>query len=157
MANATIGILAVLVTYSVFYNLRHGIPTMISEMYYGAERTTRYVCPMLLVLLSFAMCGASMDKGVDCIAFVMCAGLMFVGVAPAYLQEGARAVHKCGACVAGAAAVVWALTAWPWAVVVGVAFTAAALAVDGKRKDRWLYWCEWGGIVCAVSALIWRY
>lgn len=139
--------------YSVAYAVRHGIPEMISAMYYGAQGA-RWATPLLLVLLGFAMLPASMGKGVDGLAFLACAGVVFVGAAPEYLKEGSRAVHKGGAMVAGACATLWALTSWPWAVVVALALWAAAMAIDTERRGHWLFWTEWAALTAAMVGVL---
>lgn len=130
---------------TVLYVLTKGRPTMVSEIFYGMGRN--WLMPFLLVAMAFAFMPAMFEAGdFDAAAFLTCAGLAFVGTAPAYLEEGDRAVHKAGAIVSALASVMWGLTTMP--AVVAVYGVAAAVASVTDRRC-WLFWCE----VCAVSCV----
>lgn len=133
------------VVMTVLYVLTKGRPTMVSEIYYGMGRN--WLMPLLLVAMAFTFLPTMLDMGgFDAAAFLTCAGLAFVGAAPAYLEEGDRAVHKAGAIVSALASVMWGLATMP--VVVAVYGVAAAVAAVTDRRC-WLFWCE----LCAVSCV----
>lgn len=130
---------------AMYYAVVKGRPTMVSEIYYGMGRN--WLMPLLLVAMAFAFMPAMLDAGdFDAAAFLTCAGLAFVGTAPAYLEEGDRAVHKTGAIVSALASVMWGLATMP--AVVAVYGVAAAVASVTDRRC-WLFWCE----VCAISCV----
>ena len=77
---------------TMYYAVMKGRPTMVSEIYYRMGRN--WLMPLLLVAMAFAFMPAMLEAGdFDAAAFLTCAGLAFVGTAPAYLDEGDRAVH----------------------------------------------------------------
>lgn len=130
---------------AMYYAVVKGRPTMVSEIYYGMGRN--WLMPFLLVAMAFAFMPAMFEAGdFDAAAFLTCAGLAFVGTAPAYLEEGDRAVHKAGAIVSALASVMWGLATMP--AVVAVYGVAAAVASVTDRRC-WLFWCE----VCAISCV----
>ena len=94
------GLLLAVVGISIDY----GKPTMISEIYYTAkERGWSLPCwsvPVLLVVMG-GMCLPVMLNigGFEFAAFLTCAGLMFVGAAPAYL-DGDDHVYVANMCKA---------------------------------------------------------
>lgn len=130
---------------AMYYAVVKGRPTMVSEIYYGMGRN--WLMPFLLVAMAFAFMPAMFEAGdFDAAAFLTCAGLAFVGTAPAYLEEGDRAVHKAGAIVSALASVMWGLATMP-AVVAVYGVAAAVVSVTDRRC--WLFWCE----VCAISCV----
>lgn len=133
------------VVMTVLYVLTKGRPTMVSEIYYGMGRN--WLMPLLLVAMAFTFLPTMLDMGgLDAAAFLTCAGLAFVGTAPAYLEEGDRAVHKAGSIVSALASVIWGLATMP--AVVAVYGVAAVVAAVTDRRC-WLFWCE----LCAVSCV----
>lgn len=127
---------------AMYYAVVKGRPTMVSEIYYGMGRN--WLMPLLLVAMAFTFLPTMLDMGdFDAAAFLTCAGLAFVGTAPAYLEEGDRAVHKAGAIVSALASVMWGLATMPAVVAV----YGVAAAVTDRRC--WLFWCE----LCAVSCV----
>ena len=140
MAVALITYVLFIVT-AMYYAVVKGRPTMVSEIYYGMGRN--WLMPLLLVAMAFTFLPTMLDMGdFDAAAFLTCAGLAFVGTAPAYLEAGDRAVHKAGAIVSALASVMWGLATMPAVVAVyGVA------AVTDRRC--WLFWSE----LCAVSCV----
>ena len=133
------------VVMTVLYVLTKGRPTMVSEIYYGMGRN--WLMPLLLVAMAFTFLPTMLDMGgLDAATFLTCAGLAFVGTAPAYLEEGDRAVHKAGAIVSALASVMWGMATMP--AVVAVYGVAAVVAAVTDRRC-WLFWCE----VCAISCV----
>lgn len=144
MAVALITYVHFIVT-AMYYAVVKGRPTMVSEIYYGMG--CNWLMPFLLVAMAFAFLPTMLDMGgFDAAAFLTCAGLAFVGTAPAYLEEGDRAVHKAGAIVSALASVIWGLATMP--AVVAVYGVAAVVAAVTDRRC-WLFWCE----VCAISCV----
>ena len=143
-----IALLLVVVAISVDY----GKPTMISEIYYTSKMQGWYLpcwtVPLLLVAMGM-MCLPVMFGigGLRFAAFFTCAGLMFVGTVPSYLDEDEHAIHKTGAIISAVASVVWGLSVMPVAVIIA-ALTAAIALVSDRRC--WLLWCE----LCALASVM---
>ena len=60
------------------------------------------------ILMLIPMLASS--SGIQCLAFLGCAGLMFVGAAPNYIDIDTLPVHKCGAIVAAVGCVGWCMS-----------------------------------------------
>ena len=99
---------------------KYGVPEMVSSIYYLMGKKG-WVFQMVMILFGMLMMVCLLDcgKGVQCLAFLSCAGLMFVGAAPRFLEQDERAVHKSAAIVSAAASVGWCLTV-NWRIVVAL-------------------------------------
>lgn len=99
---------------------KYGVPDMVSSIYYlmGKKGWVFQVVMMLFGMLMM-VCLLDCGKGVQCLAFLACAGLMFVGAVPRFLDENERKVHKTGAIVSAVASVGWCLTV-DWRIVVAL-------------------------------------
>ena len=83
------------------------VPTMLSEVYYLADKD--WLFPALMATLGASFLPLMLSKGgLECMAFLTCVGIIFVGAAPAYLDESERTIHKCGAITSAIASVAWA-------------------------------------------------
>ena len=90
---------------------KYGVPEMVSSIYYLLGKSG-WVFQLVMMLFGAMMMVCLLDSGlgVQCLAFFACAGLMFVGAAPRFLEESDRRVHKTAAIVSAAASVGWCLT-----------------------------------------------
>lgn len=105
--------------------MRFGIPDMVSDVYYqlqnctdseivGGKRKCNYGWVFTLVmftsviLMLIPLLGS--DKGIQCLVFLGCAGLMFVGAAPNYIDKNTYPIHKVGAIVAAIGCVGWSVS-----------------------------------------------
>lgn len=88
-----------------------GIPEMVSSIYYLLGKSG-WVFQLVLMLFGAMMMVCLLDSGlgVPCLAFFACAGLMFVGMAPRFLEESERGLHKGAAIVSAVASVGWCFT-----------------------------------------------
>ena len=90
---------------------KHGVPDMVSSVYYLlGKRGWVFQAVMIVFGMLMMVCLLDSGSGVQCLAFLACAGLMFVGAAPRFLEEGERTVHKTAAIISAAASVGWCLT-----------------------------------------------
>lgn len=111
--------------YLLLSAMRFGIPDMVSDTYYqlqgctgseviGGKRKRNYgwVFSVLMVVCAGLMmvCLLDVQEGVQCLAFIGCAGLCFVGVAPNYCDKDTYPIHKGGAIVAAVGCVGWCLS-----------------------------------------------
>lgn len=125
------------------------VPTMLSEVYYLADKD--WLFPALMVTLGASFLPLMLSKGgLECMAFLTCVGIVFVGAAPAYLDESQRTIHKCGAITSAIASVAWAcsINALP---TVLFAILAAVLCICKHRY--WLFIVECCAILNIVTTL----
>lgn len=146
MMTLAIIILLALALYVFSCCVARRVPTMLSEVYYLADRD--WLFPTLMAALGASFLPLMFEAGgLECMAFLSCVGIIFVGAAPAYLDEGERTIHKCGAITAAIASVVWAcsINALP---TVLFAVLAAALCICKRRY--WLFIVE----CCAILNIV---
>lgn len=97
-----------------------GVPEMVSSIYYLLGKSGWvFQVVMMSVGMLMLMCLLDCEKGVQCLAFLACGGLMFVGAAPRFLDESERKVHKTGAIISAVASIGWCLTV-NWRIVVAL-------------------------------------
>lgn len=142
---------------------RFGIPDMVSDTYYQLQGTTGsevlggkvkrnfgWVFSVVMVLVALLMMVAilDLDKGLQCLAFIGCGGLAFVGCAPNYLGDESK-VHKIAALVAAAGCVGWCLSVC-WVPTAILAFIYLLLVSnsddDGECNPVW-YMAEVAGFL----------
>lgn len=102
--------------------MRFGVPVMVSDVYYqlqncmgsevvGDKRKQNYgwVFTLIMFVSALLMLVSLLDsgKGIQCLAFLGCAGLMFVGFVPRYLDNAEHAIHKAAAITAAIGCVGW--------------------------------------------------
>lgn len=107
---------------------KYGVPEMVSSIYYLLGKRG-WVFQLLMIAFGATMMMCLLDSGLgeQCLAFIACAGLMFVGSAPRFLDESERRLHKGAAVVSAVASVSWCLT-------VDIKLTMAAMGLYG------VYW-----------------
>lgn len=102
--------------------MRFGIPDMMSDVYYQLQRCTGsevigdkhkrnygWVFTAVMVASAILMLIPMLDsgRGIQCLAFLGCGGLMFVGFVPRYLDNTEHAIHKTAAITAAIGCVGW--------------------------------------------------
>lgn len=86
-------------------------PEMVSSIYYMMGKYGwGFQVVMMLFGILMMICLLDSGLGEQCLAFLACAGLMFVGMAPRFLEESERGLHKGAAIVSAVASVGWCLT-----------------------------------------------
>lgn len=90
---------------------KYGVPEMVSSIYYLLGKSG-WVFQLVLVLFGALMmvCLLDSELGEPCLVFLTCAGLMFVGAAPRFLDKNERKIHKTAAITSAMASVAWCLT-----------------------------------------------
>ena len=96
---------------------KYGMPEMVSSIYYLLGKSG-WMFQLVLVLFSALMMACLLDSelGEPCLVFLACAGLMFVGAAPRFLNKNERKIHKTAAITSAVASVAWCLTV-DWRIV----------------------------------------
>lgn len=90
---------------------RYGVPDMVSSIYYLlGKRGWVFQVVMIAFGMLMMVCLLDSGRGVQCLAFLACAGLMFVGAAPRFLDESERKVHKTAAITSAIAGLLWSLS-----------------------------------------------
>jgi len=135
--------------YLLLSAMRFGIPDMVSDTYYqlqgctgseviGDKRKRNYgaVFTGIMILIGGLMMVCLLDsgKGVQCLAFIGCAGLVFVGIAPNYIDRDVYPIHKGGAIVAAVGCVGWCLSVCWWITAIIACIYSMFFKV--VRKDK---------------------
>lgn len=114
---------------------KYGVPEMVSSIYYllGKSGWVFQVVMMSIGMLML-MCLLDCEKGVQCLAFLACGGLMFVGAAPRFMNED-RGVHKAAATICAMAGIGWCLSAnFIMTIAAIVAYVIGITYIKGLRK-----------------------
>lgn len=146
---------AILAIYLVVMAIRHGLPPMISYTYYQLGKNG-WLFSLVLVATAAVMLPAVLDAelGIQCLAFIACIGLAFVGCAPNYLSADDETTHKTAAITAAAGAIGWSLSVdcLPTIGIVSLYMLYVAyigLATEKATKPvaiRPLFWAELAAI-----------
>lgn len=152
---------ALLAAYLVVTAREFGLPEMVSDTYYQLGRRWGWVFTAVMVTVAWLMMVAILDtgRGVQCLAFLGCGGLMFVGVAPNYCDRDTYPVHKGGAMIAALGCVGWCMSVSWWPTLLLASMLAAYVTVceayrildavwymsRGKTYFHPLYWAELAG------------
>lgn len=138
--------------------MRFGIPDMVSDVYYqlqncagseviGDKRRRNYGWVFMLVMFvsSLLMLVPMLDsgEGIQFLAFLGCAGLMFVGFAPHYLDNNEHAIHKSAAITAAIGCVGWcaSINLAP-TLLLAIAILIVYFPPAKKPKAAGCYWAE---------------
>lgn len=114
---------------------KYGVPDMVSSIYYLMGKKG-WVFQMVMILFGMLMMVCLLDcgKGVQCLAFLACGGLMFVGAAPRFMNED-RGVHKAAATICAMAGIGWCLSAnFVMTIAAIVAYVIGIAYIKGLRK-----------------------
>lgn len=113
----------------------YGVPEMVSSIYYLLDKSGWvFQVVMMSVGMLMLMCLLDCEKGVQCLAFLACGGLMFVGAAPRFMNED-RGVHKAAATICAMAGIGWCLSAnFIMTIAAIVAYVIGIAYIKGLRK-----------------------
>ena len=128
----------------------YGVPEMVSSIYYLLGKSGWvFQVVMMAVGMLMLMCLLDCEKGVQCLAFLACGGLMFVGAAPRFMNED-RGVHKAAAVISAMAGIGWCLSAnFIMTIAAIVAYVIGIAYIKGLRKYALL--------VAEVAAIGWTF
>lgn len=115
--------------------LEHGVPEMVSSIYYLlGKKGWVFQVVMMSVGMLMMMCLLDCEKGVQCLAFLACGGLMFVGAAPRFMNED-RVVHKAAATICAMAGIGWCLSVNFVATIAAIiAYVIGIVCIKRLRK-----------------------
>ncbi len=138
--------------------MRFGVPDMVSDAYYQLQGTTGsevlggkikrnfgwvftavMVASAILMLIPMLDCG----RGIQCLAFLGCAGLMFVGFVPRYLDSAEHIIHKSAAITAAIGCVGWcsSVNLTP-TILLAIAMLIIYFPPAKKPNSVGYYWAE---------------
>ena len=138
--------------------MRFGVPTMVSDVYYQLQDytgnevidnklkrnyvwvfTAVMVSSSILMLIPMLDCG----MGIQCLAFLGCAGLMFVGFVPRYLDSAEHIIHKSAATTSSIGCVGWcaSVNLIP-TILLAIAVLIIYFPPAKKPKAVGYYWAE---------------
>lgn len=135
-------ILAILLLTYLGYNVyKYGISNMISDTYYQLGKYG-YIFSIILSILAIGMLVFILNSGlgIPCLAFIGCASLLFVAIAPNYLDQIDYKIHKTGAILAACGSIGWSLSVNAW-ITIGIVALYAINQIVVKKKHPW-YWAE---------------
>ena len=139
-------------------SMRFGVPAMVSDVYYqlqdytGSEVidnklkqnygwvfTAIMVASSILMLIPMLDCG----MGIQCLAFLGCVGLMFVGFVPRYLDSAEHIIHKSAAITSAIGCVGWcaSVNLIP-TILLAIAVLIIYFIPAKKQKVVGYYWAE---------------
>ena len=138
--------------------MRFGVPAMVSDVYYqlqdctGSEvignklkRNYGWVFAAIMVASSILMFIPMLDcgMGIQCLAFLGCAGLMFVGFVPRYLDSEEHIIHKSAAITSAIGCVGWcsSVNLAP-TILLAIAVLIIYFPPAKKPKSVGYYWAE---------------
>lgn len=138
--------------------MRFGVPAMVSDVYYqlqncaGSEvvgdknkRNYGWVFTAVMITCAILMMVCMLDtgKGIQFLAFLGCAGLMFVGFVPRYLDSAEHIIHKSAAITAAIGCVGWcsSVNLAP-TLLLAIAVLIIYFPPAKKPKSVGYYWAE---------------
>ena len=144
---------SIIFSYLVFVLFKFGIPRSISDTYYLLGR---FGWLFQLALAATALTAVPMlidrsSEGTQFLAFLACAGLLFVSAAPLFKLELEGKVHYTSAVVCCAGLVLWQVFNTSWIVPLG-AFVLVLIPMIRDKKFTW--WLEIATIVSTYVSLI---
>lgn len=131
-------------------------PWSISDTYYQLQKRARpaWLFQIAMIVPAMLLLPAWLEQSPEkyqFLAFLSCAGLMFVGVAPCFKLELEGKVHYAATAICGLSAVAWVYLMGMWYVPV-VLFTIALLMMIKYKK--WMFWVEVAAFASTYVAVI---
>lgn len=117
--------LAIITSYVGVMIFRNGIPYSISDTFYSLDHKVWFGFSMISSAL--LLMPAILDRTPESyqfLAFLMCAGLCFVGVAPNFKAGMDRPVHIVATTIAALCSQAWVALTLPWVLLVWIAWLA---------------------------------
>lgn len=149
----SLALLAAYIVYTVM--VIKSAPWSVSDTYYQLKKRARpawlfqiaMIVPAMLLMPAWLDCS---PEHLQFLAFLSCAGLMFVGAAPCFKLELEGKVHYVATAVCGASAVTWVCLMGMW-YIPAVLF-ATAICLMAKYK-RWMFWVEVAAFVSTYAGV----
>lgn len=132
--------LCIILTYVGVMVIRLGIPYSISDTYYSLQHKFWFGFSMIAtaVLLMPEILSRT-PENYQFTAFLMCAGLCFVGVAPNFKEGLDRPVHIVSTTVAAVFSQIWVALTQPWLLLVWIVWILYIGFRIRKKRNGGLY------------------
>lgn len=137
----------ILVAYLAFAIAKTGWPYSISETYYRLKAAGYKEGLFTLALTGVAMTAivplieATPEKW-KFLAFMMCAGIMFVAFAPQFARRLDNWVHYIATGVSGISSMIWCCVAFRYGWIPLVLALGVVIYPIVKNRVKWLFWIE---------------
>lgn len=139
----------------MLYSMKGGIPESLSSTYYALGKRG-WVFQLVMAAVAFLLAVVWLplcEEGYEWTAFLSCASLLFVAVAPAFRLSLEGAVHYTSAVVCCVCAVLWQVLEGLWDVTLWLCFAGGMLSL--MWKDKWCWWLECA-VIGSVLMNLWR-
>lgn len=133
-----------------------GIPTSLSETYYLLPKR-KGLFQAAMIAGGFLALPAWIEASPDTwqfLAFLGCAGLIFVGAAPAFLDHFEGKIHYTATAIASAAAIPWLVLASEWGWIPLAGFALCAIPFFKKMPKNWLFIAETAVLASTYTGII---
>ena len=139
--------------YLAFVVAKFGIPKSISDTYYLLGKQG-WLFQLALAATSFCVVPSLIDassENTKFLAFLGCAGLLFVSAAPLFKMELEGKVHFTSAYICCGSLALWQVFNTSWLVPV---VCLALVAIPMLKDKKYMWWMEIATIVSAYVSLI---
>lgn len=143
----------ILFGYLAFVVAKFGIPKSISDTFYLLGKKG-WMFQVTLFLVAFSVMPTLIDKSSEdtqFLAFLSCAGLIFVGAAPFFKRTFDRKIHFISAAICCFGLVLWQIFNASWVTPL-VCLLAVLYPMFKDRKYMW--WLEIATVVSAYVSLL---
>lgn len=131
--------LSIFLTYIGVMVKRNGIPESISDTFYSLKYKIWFGFSMTGISLSLMpQMITNTPSNYQFLAFLMCAGLIFVGIAPNFKKGLDRPVHITGASISAICSQIWAALIEPYSLLLWIPFLVY-IGIRMKKEDGNLY------------------
>lgn len=128
----------VLAVYLYVTAKKYGVANMVSDTYYQLGKKKRlFSVVMSFVAIAMLICLLDTEQGIQCLAFLGCGGLLFVGAAPNYIDADEYKVHKIGAIIASIGCVGWCISAFaPITLIITTIYAAYIYKIHSTKANH---------------------
>lgn len=135
-----------------------GIPWSISDTYYQLKKRNKpaWLFQLTMIVCAFTLVPAWLEvldgKSYQCLAFLSCAGMVFIGACPTFKLELEGKIHYISTAVCGLSALAWCIIDGIWGVPLTIA-VPTMLAI--YKWDKPMFWIEmWLLISTYIGVLV---
>lgn len=137
----------ILAAYLAFAICKTGWPYSISETYYRLKAAGSKEGLFTLALTAVALTAIVPLIEVtpakwQFLAFLMCAGILFVAFAPQFARKLDNWVHYIATAVAGISSITWCIVAYNWGWLALLIALGIVVYPIVKNRAKWLFWLE---------------
>lgn len=132
--------LFIILTYVITIIYKNGIPYSISDTFYSLEHKLWFGITMwLTALLLIPKILDMTPENYQCLSFLMCTGLIFVGAAPNFKEGIERPIHIISTSIAAVCSQLWIIFTLPYMLLIWIIWFIYIIIRLKKLWDRNLY------------------